>query len=81
MIALPLVPAVAAIDLTTMKVAHTISLPVRPQEVLIAPDQKVAYVSVDQGAKIAVISLSDWKVEKFIDAGPNVDGLAWATAR
>ena len=80
-IALPLVPAVAAIDLATMKVAHTISLPVRPQEVLIAPDQKVAYVSVDQGAKIAVISLSDWKVEKFIDAGPNVDGLAWAAAR
>jgi YVTN family beta-propeller protein len=80
-IALPLVPAVAAVDLTTMKVAHTIPLPVRPQEVLIAPDQKVAYVSIDKGAKVAVISLSDWKVEKFIDAGPNVDGLAWAVGR
>jgi len=77
-IALPLVPAVAAIDLTTMKVAHTISMPVRPQEVLIGPDQKVAYVSIDQGAKIAVINLSTWAVDKFIDAGPNVDGLAWA---
>lgn len=80
-IALPLVPAVAAVDLTTMKVAHTISLPVRPQEVLISPDQKVAYASVDHEAKIAVISLSDWKAEKFIDAGPNVDGLAWAVTK
>jgi YVTN family beta-propeller protein len=80
-IALPLVPAVAAIDLTTMKVEHTISLPVRPQEVLISPDQRVAYASIDQGAKIAVINLSTWAVDKFIDAGPNVDGLAWATAQ
>jgi DNA-binding beta-propeller fold protein YncE len=80
-IALPLVNQVAAIDLRTLKVAHTIDVPVRPQEVLISPDNKSAYVSIDQAGKVAVISLSDWKVEKFIDAGKGADGLAWAAAQ
>jgi YVTN family beta-propeller protein len=77
-IALPLVHQLAAIDLRTMKVAHTVDLPPRPQEVLIAPDQQTVYVSCDQSAKVAAVSLSDWAVKKLIDAGPGADGLAWA---
>jgi ABC-type uncharacterized transport system permease subunit len=61
-----------------MKVAHTVDLPPRPQEVLIAPDQQTVYVSCDQSAKVAAVSLSDWTVKKLIDAGPGADGLAWA---
>jgi YVTN family beta-propeller protein len=80
-IALPLVHQVAAVDLHTMTVAHTIDLPARPQEVLVSPDNKVAYVSCDQSGKVAVISLSDWKVKTIIDAGPGADGLALAVAR
>jgi YVTN family beta-propeller protein len=80
LIALPLVHQLGIIDLKTLKVAHTIDLPVRPQEVLIAPDDKTAYVSIDQGAKVAAISIADWKVEKMIDAGVGADGLAWAMA-
>ena len=81
LIALPLVHQLGVVDLTTLKVAHTIDLPVKPQEVLIAPGDKTAYVSIDQSGKVAVISLSDWKVEKIIDAGPGADGLAWAATR
>jgi len=81
LIALPLIHQLGVIDLTTLKVAHTIDLPVRPQEVLIAPDNKTAYVSIDQGAKVAVISIPDWKLEKLIDAGAGADGLAWAAER
>ena len=81
LVALPLIHQLAVLDLRTLKLAHTIDLPVRPQEVLISPDDKVAYVSIDQGGKVAVISLADWKVEKFIDAGKGADGLAWAATR
>jgi DNA-binding beta-propeller fold protein YncE len=61
-----------------MKVAHTIDVPAAPQEVLIRPDGKVAYVSCDASRKVAAISTSDWKVERLIDAGAGADGLAWA---
>ena len=80
-IALPLVNKVAAIDLKTMQVAHTIDVPTKPQEVLIAPDGKTAYVSCDQSAKVAVINIADWTVKGMIDAGKGVDGLAWADSK
>lgn len=70
----------AVVDLTTMKVAHTIGVPAVPQEVLVRPDGAVAYVSCDRSHKVAVIRISDWTVEKWIDAGPAVDGLAWAAS-
>jgi hypothetical protein len=69
------------VDLTSMKVAHTIDLGMRTQEVLIAPDGRTAYVSCDESGKVAAINLVDWKVEKIIDAGKGADGLAWAAAR
>jgi DNA-binding beta-propeller fold protein YncE len=71
----------AVIDLREMKVARTIDLPTHPQEVLVTPDQKTAYVSSDQTGKVAAISLSDWKVTSLIDAGKGADGLAWAVAQ
>ena len=80
LIALPLVHRLGIVDLTTLTVARTIDLPVKPQEVLLSPDNRFAYVSIDQGGKVAVIGLSDWKVEKMIDAGKGADGLAWAPA-
>jgi YVTN family beta-propeller protein len=81
LVVLPLVHQLAEIDLTAMQVARTIDLPVKPQEVLISPDQKTAYVSCDQSGKVAAISLSDWKVTSMIDAGKGADGLAWAGAQ
>jgi DNA-binding beta-propeller fold protein YncE len=69
---------VAVVDLRSMKVANTIDLPKSPQEVLIRPDGACAYVSCDASRKVAVIDTKDWTVSKLIDAGPGVDGLAWA---
>jgi DNA-binding beta-propeller fold protein YncE len=80
-IALPWVNKGAAIDLKAMQVAHTIDVPTKPQEVLIAPDGKTAYVSCDQSAKVAVINVADWTVKGMIDAGKGVDGLAWAASK
>jgi DNA-binding beta-propeller fold protein YncE len=80
-IALPLVNKVAAIDLLAMTVAHTVTVPSRPQEVLIAPGGKTAYVSCDQSGKVAIINITNWSLKGLIDAGKNADGLAWAAAR
>jgi YVTN family beta-propeller protein len=72
---------VAVVDLGTMKVVRTIDVPATPQEILISPDGQAAYVSCDVSHKVAVIRTSDWTVEKMIDAGPGVDGLAWVAAK
>ena len=79
-IALPPVHQVAAVDLKTMKVAHTVDVGMRTQEVLLAPDGQTAYVSCDQDGKVAAISLTDWKVNNVIAAGAGADGLAWAAS-
>jgi len=71
---------VAVVDLASMKVAHTIDVPANPQEVLVSPDGQRAFVSCDASQKVAVIRTSDWTVEKLIDAGRGVDGLAWAAS-
>jgi len=55
--------------------------PKAPQEVVVRPDGRVAYVSCDSSRKVAVIDLEAQKVDKLIDAGPLADGLAWASAR
>jgi YVTN family beta-propeller protein len=71
---------VAVVDLGSMKVVHTIDVPANPQEVVVPPDGQKAYVSCDASQKVAVIRTSDWTVEKLIDAGRGVDGLAWAAS-
>jgi DNA-binding beta-propeller fold protein YncE len=48
--------------------------------VVVTPDGQRAYVSCDASQKVAVIRTSDWTVEKLIDAGRGVDGLAWAVS-
>lgn len=77
-VTLPSIAKVAVVDLSTLKVARTVDVMSAPQEVLVRPDDQVAYVSCDRSHKIAAINLKDWNVEKFIDAGRGCDGLAWA---
>jgi DNA-binding beta-propeller fold protein YncE len=59
-------------------VTKTIDVPSAPQEVLMRPDGKVAYISCNVKNQIAVIDLSNWNVQALIDAGKTADGLAWA---
>ena len=53
-------------------------MPAPPNEILPSPDGKVVYVSMPKGNQVAVIDLSQWKVQSLIDAGKYADGLAWA---
>jgi DNA-binding beta-propeller fold protein YncE len=69
---------VAVVDLTTLQVVHTIDVPPKPIALVVSPRDDFAYVSCGRSGKIAVIKLSDWTVERIIDAGKHVDGLAWA---
>jgi DNA-binding beta-propeller fold protein YncE len=71
LVAVPAANRVAVVDL------RSIEVPRAPQEVLIAPDNRAAYVSCDASHQVAEIGLADWKV-KLIDAGRGADGLAWA---
>jgi len=72
---MPSANGVAVIDLATLHVAKTISVPPSPQEVLIRPDGQVAYVSCDRSGQVAAIELRRWSA-KLNEAGG--DGLAWA---
>jgi DNA-binding beta-propeller fold protein YncE len=56
-------------------------VPKAPQEVVVRPDGRFAYVSCDQSRQVAVVDLETWKVERLIEAGSLADGLAWAVAR
>jgi YVTN family beta-propeller protein len=78
-VAVPTVNRVSVVDLQTLKVVRSIDVPKAPQEVLVRPDDKVAYVSCDASHQIAAINLDDWSVT-LIDAGKGTDGLAWAVA-
>ena len=72
---------VAALDLKTMKLGRSLDVPKAPQEIVVRPDGRYAYVSCDASKQVAVLDLKEWKVERLIDAGPTADGLAWASAR
>jgi len=78
LVAVPKAGKVAVVDLRTLLVARSIDVPSSPQEVLVRPDNQVAYVSCDASRQVAEISLSEWKVNRLIEAGKGVDGLAWA---
>jgi len=78
-IANPLIHKVSALNLSTMKVEHVLDMPVRPQAILVRPDNQVAYVSCDKSRKVAVINLSDWTVKDLIDVAQG-GRHAWAKA-
>jgi len=77
LVAIPSTNQVAVVDLGSMRVARRIDVDAKPQEILIRPDGKVAYVSCAAG-KVAAIDLEKWNVQKLIVVGNYPDGLAWA---
>jgi len=79
LITLPKPGKVAVLDLSSMTVVRSVDVPKQPQEVLVRPDNQVAYVSCHESRKVAAINLQTWKVQT-IDAGTLADGLAWAPA-
>jgi DNA-binding beta-propeller fold protein YncE len=63
-----------------MRVARNVPTPPDPQEVLMRPDGKVAYVSCVGSHQVAEVDLATWKVTRTIQDGNNSDGIAWAVA-
>lgn len=78
LVTLPKEGKVAVVDLASMSVVRSVSVPKAPQEILVRPDNQVAYVSCDASMKVAAINLQTWNVDQLIDAGHSADGLAWA---
>ena len=79
LITLPDAGGIAVLDINSMRVVRTVPVPKSPQEVIVRPDNQVAYVSCYESKKVAAINLQTWKVQ-LIDAGPLADGLSWARA-
>jgi YVTN family beta-propeller protein len=75
------VNGLGVLALPSLQLSRTIGVPRAPQEVVVRPDGRFAYVSCDQSHQVAVVDLEAWKVERLIEAGPLADGLAWAVAR
>jgi YVTN family beta-propeller protein len=59
-------------------VVKTIPVPTNPQEVIVRPDGKVAYVSLAGSSQVAAIDVAGLKVQGLIAVGSYADGLAWA---
>ena len=81
-IAVPAALKIAVIDLPTLTVVRTLDAPAQPQEVLVRPDGKVAYVSSNTSHQITAIALTgpvdNWKTS-LIEAGNGADGLGWSS--
>ena len=67
---MPSASKVAVVDLKNLKVTKTIDVPSAPQEVLMRPDGKVAYVSCNTTGRVAAIDLVGWKVAGHHPRGP-----------
>ena len=74
------VDKIAVVDLKTLTVAKNIELAkgTHPQEALVRPDGKIAYVSCDHSGQVAEIDTATWTVKRMFDTGKVSDGLAWA---
>lgn len=74
---LPKLDQVAVVDLGQMKVVRTVTVEASPQEILMRPDGRVAYVSCNKDGKVSVVNLKTWAADAAIAAGPGADGLGW----
>jgi DNA-binding beta-propeller fold protein YncE len=80
LVCLPNAYQVAVVNLKTLQVVRTISVPKGPHTVLMSPDNQTAYVACMKSGNVAVINLSDWSVRGLIKVGNNADGIGWASS-
>jgi DNA-binding beta-propeller fold protein YncE len=78
LITLPDQDKIAVFDIKAMQVVRSVAVGKYPQEVIVRPDGKVAYVSCEKSNQVAEINLDDWTVTRLIATGKATDGLAWA---
>ncbi len=80
LVTIPTLGKVAVVDISLMKVVRSVDVPKSPQEVLVRPDNQMAYISCLESKKVAAINLKTWNVDQLIETGPDADGMAWAKA-
>ncbi len=78
LVTLPDLNSLGVVDLKSMKVVRQVAVGKYPQEIVVRPDDKVAYVSCMNEGKVAAVNLETWKMDELIAAGRDADGLAWA---
>ncbi len=64
--------------MSAMKLERTIDVSKAPQEVLVQPDDRRAYVSCDASHKIVALNPATWDIDRVIEVEPGADGLAWS---
>lgn len=77
LITLPDQDKVAVFDMKAMQVVRSVSVGKYPQEILVRPDGKAAYVSCEKSNQVAEINLENWTLTRLIATGKATDGLAW----
>ena len=68
---------VVAVDLQAWEVVRRLPVGAVPVGILIAPDNRTAYVANTADDKISVIDLEEWALDGEIVAGNEPDGMAW----
>jgi YVTN family beta-propeller protein len=81
LITLPDQDKVAVFDMKAMQVVRSVSVGKYPQEILVRPDGKAAYVSCEKSNQVAEINLENWTLTRLIGTGKATDGLAWAAGQ
>jgi DNA-binding beta-propeller fold protein YncE len=72
---------VEIVDVTKMRVMSLVETPSDPEEVLMEPDGKTAWVSCVSSHTVAELDLSTWQIKRKIVTGKNSDGIAWAAGQ
>ena len=80
LLTLPQTGQLAIVDLVSRSVRKVIDVGPRPQEVLLRPDRRTAYVSCFGSNYVAVIDLATNTVTSKIKTGQKADGMAWVPA-
>jgi YVTN family beta-propeller protein len=80
LITMPQAGQLALIDLEIGAVKKVIDIGPRPQEVLIRPDGKLAYVSCFGSNFVAAVDLSSNTVVDRVETGAKADGMAWVSS-
>ena len=81
LITIPEKNKVAVVDLNSMQVVRSVDTPPDPEEVLMQPGGRTAWVSSVSSHQLAEIDLATWTIKRKITAGKNSDGMAWAAGQ
>jgi YVTN family beta-propeller protein len=78
LITIPSKNKVAVIDLQSMQVVRSVDTPPDPEELLMQPGGKVAWVSSVASHTESELDLTTWQITRKIETGKGTDGIAWA---